>query len=167
MKIKNRTNIIFMTAITALFLAIGVQCSSSAMAFNIPSKVIEASNFANSSVSGEVIGYVVRDGNKIRATNVSPGEVILWEMTLHNDSLSAVKNIKVDGDIPQGTVFVANSASGGEFSLDGNSFSRAPLMRDSQGRLVSAPVSAYKAIRFTVSLAPNETKTFTYKTTVK
>lgn len=161
MKIKN---IIFMTALTALFLAVGVQFSSSAMAFNIPVQVVESQK---GEVTADIKGYVYRNGEKLPATNVNPGEVIIWELTAHNSYSVPVEKVKIADDIPTQMVYVTNSASNAEFSIDGNNFSRAPMVRDSQGRLVSAPVSAYRAIRFTVSLQANETKTVTYKTTVK
>lgn len=164
--IDNLRKILFMTALTALFLAVSVQFSSSVLAFNVhPQTVI--SEQQNNTISGEVKGFVFRNGEKIPAVNVVPGEEILWEMTLTNTSARAVRNISFDGDIPQGTVYVTNSASGVDFSLDGKSFSRTPMVRDQSGSLTPAPVSAYRAIRFTVSLQGSETKTLTYKTTVK
>lgn len=154
-----------MTALTALFLAVSVQFSSSVLAFDTPITHIE--QHQSNTISGDVRGFVFRNGEKIPAVNVVPGEEILWEMTLTNNSAQAVKNISFDGDIPNGTVYVTNSASGVEFSLDGNVFSRTPMVRDQNGSSKAAPVSAYRAIRFTVSLNARETKTLTYKTTVK
>lgn len=165
MKNFNFKKIIFMTAMAALLL-VSVQFSSSVLAFSISSE-INAEALQASSVSGDVVGYVYRNGEKMRASNVLPGETIYWEMTLVNSGSRPVTNIKFDGDIPTGTIYVVNSASNVEFSLDGKIFSANPMITDSEGRRVSAPVSSYRAIRFTVSLKAGETKTLTYKTTVK
>lgn len=168
---------------TALFAVVVTAQFTSAMAFNAPAAVAADSSAAAaaaaahqqqrqssslSSVTGEVTGYVYRNNQKMPAKDVRPGETILWELKIQNNSGRAISGIKYDADIPSGTVFVQNSESAAaEYSLDNRNFSRSPQVRDANGNPVAAPVSSFVAIRFTVSLNAGETKIFTYQTTVK
>lgn len=164
--------IIFNLAALGLFVAVFAQFSTSAApavnAAPAGKTVVVAAPNQKQSVTGEVTGYVMRGGRKEAAKDVQPGEVILWELKLQNNSDKAISGIKYDAAIPSGTLFVQNSESAAaEYSLDNKSFSRSPVVRDSNGNTVAAPVSSFVAIRFTVSLNAGETKTLTYQTTVR
>ena len=130
-------------------------------------EILQSAEQMKETISSDLKGYVMRNGEKVLAENAQPGEIITWEITLRNNISQPVNNIRIDGNIPDQTIFVKNSAANVEYSLDRQTFSRNPTVRDDKGNLVAAPSSRIKAIRFTVSLQGSETKTLTYKTTVK
>lgn len=153
--------------ILVIILLVVTQFANASVILTVPGQPIVKVEQAKESVSADLKGYVIRNEEKVLAEQARPGEEIIWEMTLHNNASQEISNIKINGKVPEQTVFVKNSAENVEYSLDGKVFSREPHVRDEQGNLIPAPDSLIRAIRFTVSLQAGETKVLTYRTTVK
>lgn len=93
-----------------------------------------------------------------RVESVKPGEVLRWNLTSVNEGSGAARDYKAVGDIPQGTTFVAGSASGERgstvtYSIDGGkTFSTQPIIEERQAdgtvKRTPAPVSMYTQVRY-------------------
>ena len=106
-------------------------------------------------------GVVERDSKKISVDNagpVKPGEVVSFTMRSTNEGSSPARDYRAVGQIPRGTAFVANSATGERdsrvsYSIDGGKqFSSKPMIDEKQPdgtvKKVSAPVTMYTQVRF-------------------
>jgi hypothetical protein len=114
-----------------------------------------------------------------KAGSVHPGEVLDWKITSANEGDGAARLYKTVGHVPQGTSFVAGSASaeyGAQvtYSIDnGKSFAPQPTIEEKQAdgttKRVPAPVSMYTEVRYEWAdpLAAGSTLTANYKVRVK
>ena len=127
-------------------------------------------------------GTVARGGESLaleKAGSVHPGEVLDWKITSANEGDGAARQYKTVGQIPQGTSFVAGSASAEyaaavSYSIDnGKSFSAQPTIEEKQAdgtvKRVAAPASMYTQVRYEWSdpLAASSSLTASYKVRVK
>ena len=111
-------------------------------------------------VKMELSAAVERDSGAValdKTTVVKPGEILDWTITSENSGNAPALGYKAIGHIPQGTVFVADSAKANgakaEFSIDGGkSFSAQPMIEEKQAdgsvKRVPAPVWMYSEIRY-------------------
>lgn len=92
-----------------------------------------------------------------KTTVVKPGEILDWTIASENSGNAPALDYKAVGHIPQGTIFVADSAKadGAKFvySIDGGkSWSAQPTIEvkqaDGSVKRVPAPVSMYTEIRY-------------------
>jgi uncharacterized repeat protein (TIGR01451 family) len=89
---------------------------------------------------------------------VTPGEVVSFTLSSVNEGSAAAREYRAIGQIPQGTTFVAGSASGENasqvrYSIDGGqAFSSKPMIDEKQpdgtSKKVAAPVSMYTQVSF-------------------
>ena len=106
-------------------------------------------------------GTVDRDGKKTPLANaghVSPGEVVSFTLNSVNEGSAAAREYRAIGQIPRGSILVADSASAGtgtriSYSInDGDEFSSVPMIDEKQAdgsiKKVVAPVSMYTQVRF-------------------
>jgi uncharacterized repeat protein (TIGR01451 family) len=110
---------------------------------------------------------------------VRPGETLRWSLASINGGNAPVRNLASVGQVPKGTVFIAESASGEanpavSYSLDGGrSYSAHPVIEEKQPdggvKLVPAPVSLYTHVRFEwrEPLGVGASRTAHYRTRVK
>jgi len=93
-----------------------------------------------------------------KASVVNPGEILDWTITSHNDGTAPAHEYRAVGQIPQGTQFIAGSATADGsatvvYSIDdGKSFSAQPTIEEKQEdgsvKRVPAPVSMYTQVRY-------------------
>lgn len=92
-----------------------------------------------------------------KAGEVKSGEVLNWKLVSENSGNAGAGDYKVVGQIPAGTVFVADSAKSensiATYSIDGGkTFSPQPMIEEKQAdgsiKQVPAPVSMYTQVRF-------------------
>jgi hypothetical protein len=114
-----------------------------------------------------------------KAGSVHPGEVLDWKITSANEGDGAARLYKTVGHVPQGTSFVAGSATAEygaqvSYSIDGGkSFAAQPTVEEKQAdgtvKRVAAPVSMYTEVRYEWAdpLAAGSTLTANYKVRVK
>ena len=111
-------------------------------------------------------------------TVVNPGEILDWTITSENSGNAAAQKYHAIGHIPQGTIFVKDSAKadGAQtvYSIDnGKSFSAQPMIEvkqaDGSVKQVPAPVSMYTEIRYEWAdpLAAGGKSSASYKVRVK
>jgi uncharacterized repeat protein (TIGR01451 family) len=89
---------------------------------------------------------------------VNPGEVIKWNLSSVNEGNADAAGFRTTAKIPEGTVFVAGSATGDSspnvsYSIDGGkTYSPQPMIEERQNdgsvKEVAAPVSMYSNIQF-------------------
>ena len=94
----------------------------------------------------------------VLADSAEPGEQIVYQLLLRNNSNSPKDSVVAAAPIPVGTHYIANSATHDdsflrlEFSLDGETFAPEPLymvIEDEDGeRQVEANPSDYRALRW-------------------
>lgn len=129
----------------------------------------------------EVVAQVdgVRTTRMVRASSVTPGDVVEYVLTYTNQGDEAATDAHIDDPIPKGTAYLANTASGEgaqvTFSTDGGrTFAPAvKLTRELRlpsgavERRVAAPAE-YTHVRWTLSqLAPGATGTVAFRVRVK
>ena len=120
-----------------------------------------ALNILRPDVKVQITGAVERNGQMLsleKAEAVKAGEMLEWKISSVNEGNASARNYKVVGQIPKGTVFVADSAKGEaeakvSYSIDGGkTFSAQPLIEEKQAdgsiKKVPAPVSMYTQLRF-------------------
>lgn len=127
-------------------------------------------------------GAVERDTGRLpveKVASVLPGETLDWTITSENEGNAPAREYKAVGQIPQGTSFIAGSASADgtatvTYSIDnGQSYAAQPTVveRQSDGsqKRVAAPVSMYTQIRYEWAdpLADGGKLTAAYKVRVK
>ena len=140
--------------------------------------LVFAGNLLSPLVKVDLSGSVQRNGRTLsleEAGGVAPGEDITWKVTVSNRGDAAASKVQAVGQIPQGTVYVAGSASGDaveiKYSLDGRAFSERPVIRVVEGGVVRerpAPPDSYIAVQFTfASVGTGEAKRAVYHTRVR
>lgn len=127
-------------------------------------------------------GSVARAGELValdKAGSVHPGEVLDWKISSANEGDGAARQYRTVGHVPQGTAFVAGSASaeyGAEvsYSIDrGKTFAAQPTVEEKQAdgtlKTVPAPVSMYTEVRYEWAdpLAAGASFNASYKVRVK
>ena len=127
-------------------------------------------------------GAVARAGESVpleKAGEVRPGEILDWRITSANEGDAAARQYKTVGQIPQGTSFVAGSASAEydavvTYSIDnGKSFSAQPTVEEKQAdgsvKQVPAPASSYTQVRYEWNdpLAAGKSLAASYKVRVR
>lgn len=137
---------------------------------------------AQPKVAVVIAGSVQRQDKTValdKAASVGTGEVLTWTIDSANSGEADAQNYKVVGQIPRGTVFVANSAKSEgnatvKFSVDGGkTFSAVPTIAEKQAdgtvKNVPAPADSYTQLRFewTQPLAANSKFSATYQVRVK
>lgn len=123
----------------------------------------DATNLFDSSrplVKVVLSGTVERNKEKLpvqKAGEVKSGEVLRWTLMSENSGNAGATDYKTVGQIPAGTVFVADSAAADNsvitYSIDGGkSFSQQPMIEEKQAdgtvKSVPAPVNMYTQVRF-------------------
>ncbi|HEX8128123.1 MAG TPA: hypothetical protein VF527_03410 [Pyrinomonadaceae bacterium] len=110
---------------------------------------------------------------------VYPGEILDWTITSANEGSAPARQYKTIGQIPQGTSFIAGSATAEynasvSYSIDGGkNFAAQPTIEEKQPdgttKRVAAPVSMYTQVRYEWSdpLAAGSTLSASYKVRVK
>lgn len=136
---------------------------------------VEARPIVNISLAGNV----ERGDQKVsldKVDTVKPGEIIHWTVISENKGDADAKELKSVGKIPEGTVYVANSAKAESakvlYSIDGGkTFSAHPMIKEKQTdgsiKEVPAPVNLYTHIRFDYQTALNGNASLTASYDVK
>jgi uncharacterized repeat protein (TIGR01451 family) len=108
------------------------------------------------------------------AEKAKPGDIIQYDASYQNNGTAAVKNVGAVVPIPAGLTLVSDSAkpAAPEASLDGKTFSAAPLTRpvkNEAGVMENEPVplSEYRALRWNLAeVAPGSSTTVTVRARV-
>ena len=118
----------------------------------------------------------------VEATEARPGQVVEYRVTATNEGETTLPagNVVVTGPVPEGTLYLADSAAGEAevsltFSADGGeTFSAPPVMimvtnDDGEEEEVEAAPEQYTAVRWSVerALEPEESLNFSYRVTVE
>jgi uncharacterized repeat protein (TIGR01451 family) len=154
---KNTFTKHFMTKILTLLLVL-----SGMVVFAAKNETVgRALNILRPDVKVQITGTVERGDQMLsldKAEAVKAGETLEWKINSANEGNASAKNYRVVGQIPKGTVFVADSAkseAGAQvsYSIDGGkSFSAQPLIEEKQAdgsvKKVAAPLSMYTQLRF-------------------
>jgi uncharacterized repeat protein (TIGR01451 family) len=127
-------------------------------------------------------GAVERESGRLpveKVSSVMPGETLDWTITSQNEGNAPAHEYKTVGQIPQGTTFIAGSATADgtasvTYSLDnGQTYSTQPVIEEKQPdgstKRVAAPVSLYTQVRYEWSdpLADGGKLAASYKVRVK
>jgi len=123
--------------------------------------VSRALNLSRPEVKVQISGFVQREDSAVsleKVEAVKTGEILDWAINSANQGSGDAKNYRVVGQIPKGTVFIADSAKGDDapqilYSIDGGkNFSAQPMVEEKQAdgsvKQVPAPVSMYTQVRF-------------------
>ena len=114
-----------------------------------------------------------------KVSAVHPGEILDWTITSANEGNAPARQYKTIGHIPQGTSFVAGSATAEygaavSYSIDGGkNFAAQPTIEEKQPdgttKRALAPASMYTQVRYEWSdpLAAGSTLSASYKVRVK
>ena len=110
------------------------------------------------------------------ATQARPGQVVEYRLfALNNgDATLPAGTVVITGPIPEGTSFVADSATPTtdtlltEYSVDGEAYYEPPILVGSDGQRTVADPANYKAIRWTLlsNMEPKQEAGFVYRVTV-
>jgi uncharacterized repeat protein (TIGR01451 family) len=128
-------------------------------------------------------GAIERAGGELipveKASTVNPGEILHWTITSTNDGDAPAREYRALGQIPQGTMLIAGSATADGtatvvYSIDnGKTFSATPTVEEKQAdgsvKQVPAPLSMYTQVRYewTDPLAAASKLNASYKVRVK
>ena len=138
-------------------------CAMSAVAgFAAQSETVtRALGVARPAIKVQISGNVQRNNQFLALENVeavSTGETLDWKISSLNEGDAAAQNYRVVGQIPKGTLYVADSAKGENaplvtFSIDGGkTFSAQPTVEQKQPdgsvKTVPAPISTYTQVRY-------------------
>lgn len=119
-------------------------------------------------MKAEKLVTVEENGKKVQkrveARETLPGDVVYYTVAYRNSGTSAATNVSIDGKIPEGTVYVADSASRPEvvtFSIDkGKTYKKPALLTyeitDASGKKqqLKASPESYTEIRWVISEIP-------------
>jgi uncharacterized repeat protein (TIGR01451 family) len=110
------------------------------------------------------------------ATQARPGQMVEYRLFATNtgDTTLPAGTVVITGPIPEGTAFVADSATPSsdslltEYSVDGTAFYEPPILVGADGQRTVAKPTDYKAVRWTLleNMAPGDEVTFAYRVTV-
>lgn len=140
----------------ALLLVGGFAIYAAAPAVARPSSPAARASAQSGKVRVELSGSVNRNKENVNVdqTQVTPGEVINWNVRMINGTTREVRNVSAVGEIPKGTAFIPGSAGGDgvtgiEYSADGGqTFSARPTVKV-KGEDRPASPDAYTNVRFT------------------
>ena len=142
---RNPFNLTILIIVATIVVGIGASIASSAV---------------EKDVTIQLSGSLQRDGKTISldpSVIANSNEVITYDIKSTNTGLP-VNNLRVVGQIPAGTALVKESADNQNakvvYSLDGQTFSADPqiqIVDDGQRKMVSAPVSSYRAVAFNLN----------------
>jgi hypothetical protein len=148
----------------------------------VAQKQLAARSAGRPEIKVTLSGAVARGEESValdKAGAVHPGEILDWKITSANEGDGAARSYKTVGHVPQGTSFVAGSATAEygaqvSYSIDnGKSFAAQPTVEEKQAdgtvKRVAAPVSMYTEVRYEWAdpLAAGSTLTAGYKVRVK
>ncbi len=124
-------------------------------------KVGRALNILRPDIKVLISGTVERGSQTLsveKVEAVKAGEILDWKISSVNEGNASAQNYRVVGQIPKGTVFVADSArseANGQisYSIDGGkTFSAQPLIEEKQAdgsvKRVPAPAAMFTQLRF-------------------
>ena len=127
-------------------------------------------------------GAVERNAGRLpveKVSSVMPGETLDWTITSQNEGNAPAHQYKTVGQIPQGTTYIAGSATADgtasvTYSIDnGQTYTAQPTIEEKQAdgttKRVPAPVSLYTQVRYEWSdpLADGGKLAASYKVRVK
>jgi uncharacterized repeat protein (TIGR01451 family) len=133
-------------------------------------------------VKVKLAGSLKRNDESLTLDKVSavyPGEILDWTITSANEGGAPARQYRTIGQIPQGTSFVAGSATAEydasvSYSIDGGkNFAAQPTIEEKQAdgtaKRIPAPASMYTQVRYEWSdpLAAGSTLSASYKVRVK
>lgn len=133
-------------------------------------------------VKVKLAGSLKRNDESLTLDKVSavyPGEILDWTITSANEGGAPARQYRTIGQIPQGTSFVAGSATAEynasvSYSIDGGkNFAAQPTIEEKQAdgttKRMPAPASMYTQVRYEWSdpLAAGSTLSASYKVRVK
>ena len=137
----------------------------------------------NNKLSIKIEGFLVKtikENNKIKEIlkplpkEVFPGNIIEYHIIVKNTSNETIKNVKIIGKIPKGTLYIENSATDSpQFSIDGGkTFYKPPVkyIKIENGKKVEkiATPDMYTNLLWTVKqIQPNKKIIFKYRVKVK
>lgn len=123
--------------------------------------ISRALSFARPDVRVVIGGTVNRDGQSLsldKTESVKTGEIIDWTIESTNQGTADAENYRVVGQIPKGTIFVADSVRADNspavsYSIDGGkTFAAQPMVEEKQAdgtvKKVPAPLALYSQVRF-------------------
>ena len=153
-----------------VFLLLSLVLGANALAQDDNPVSVRVEIFAVSQVGGEE--------TFAETTTARPGQVIEYRLFARNDSETTLPagTVFVTGPVPDGTTFVANSATPKdervltEFSVDGETFGEPPLViTPEDGERRTAEPAEYTAARWTLlePLEPGNEVSFVYRVTVE
>ncbi len=130
----------------------------------LPAMAMAAANVAVS-ITAEKEVVVTESGKKVTkaipAGEFVPGDTIIYTITYVNTGNETATNAVIDDPIPQGTNYIANSATGAgadvTFSIDkGKTYKKPALLVREAGKKEKrpAPPELYTNIRWTVATIP-------------
>jgi len=155
MKLKNRSRILVLAAVSLLVL-------SGAAVFAQRQMAHTRAAAARPDVKVLLSGSIERATGELvpieKASTVNPGEILHWTIASQNDGDGAAREYMAVGQIPRGTTLIAGSATADGsatvvYSIDnGKTFSATPQIEEKQAdgtvKLVPAPVSMYTQLRY-------------------
>ena len=115
----------------------------------------------------------------VEAKETTPGEVLIYSITYKNKGDEVAKNVAIKNPIPEGTVYVVDSAQGSNaditFSIDkGLTFKKAGMLtyerKDATGKFIKSKASyeQYSHVKWLVQeVQPGKGGTVSYKVKVK
>lgn len=119
-----------------------------------------------------VVSVVGGEEQFTEATTARPGQIVEYRLFAVNNGSTTLPagTVVITGPVPNGTQFVANSATPSsdsvltEFSVDGTNFSEPPVLT---GGRVAEP-REYRAVRWTLlgAMEPGQEVTFVYRVTI-
>jgi uncharacterized repeat protein (TIGR01451 family) len=133
-------------------------------------------------VKVKLAGALKRNDESLALEKVSavhPGEILNWTITSANEGDAPARQYKTIGQIPQGTSFIAGSATAEygasvTYSIDGGkNFAAQPTIEEKQAdgtaKRIPAPATMYTQVRYEWSdpLAAGSTLSASYKVRVK
>jgi uncharacterized repeat protein (TIGR01451 family) len=156
--VKVRTH--FTVKISTALLALGVIVADSAWAQSPPTQK-QAGDLAISLKARKVLKQADGQERLLTADRAFPGEVIQYDALYLNKSMKPLQNVSPTLPIPNGMVFVPETASPApaEASLDGRRFEPIPLKRiitlpDGTQKEREVPPTEYRALRWHLGEMP-------------
>ena len=155
MKLKNRSRILVLAAVSLLVLSGAAVYAQRQMAHTRAAA-------ARPDVKVLLSGSIERATGELvpieKSSTVNPGEILHWTIASQNDGEGAAREYMAVGQIPRGTTLIMGSATADGsatvvYSIDnGKTFSPVPQIEEKQAdgtvKLVPAPVSMYTQLRY-------------------
>jgi uncharacterized repeat protein (TIGR01451 family) len=150
---------------------------SSVMAIAAEQPKIALSTSAEKEVNIEKDGKMVVE--RIPLENASLGDTIIYTITYRNDGEALAQEVIINDPIPEGTVYILNSAEGSDseisFSIDGGlRYSKPPIRylvkrADGTQEETEAPAEVYTHVKWVINKAvlPGQSGQVSFKVSVK